>query len=74
MTYQIKITPKAFSDIESAIEYYNKVQTGLGKKFNTAIEIIFNQLKNTAASGSFLYDNIRYKVVKKFPFILFMKL
>ncbi len=70
MTYKIKISSTAFSDIQSAINYYNKVQTGLGKKFKLAIGIVFNQLKNIPASGSFLYENIRYRVVKKFPFII----
>ncbi len=70
MPHQIKISSKAFNDIQHAIDYYNKVQIGLGKKFNLATELILNQLKNTPSSGSFLYDNVRYRVVKQFPFII----
>ena len=70
MAHKIKISSKAFSDIQHAIDYYNKAQSGLGKRFNIAIDIIFNQLKNTPASGSFLYDSVRYRVVNKFPFII----
>lgn len=74
MFYKIKITPAAFNDLQKAIDYYNEQQKGLGKKFNTAIQTIFNQLKKVPASGSFMYDTVRYRVLKKFPYIILYEL
>ena len=58
MVFKIKITPAAFHDLQNGIDYYNKQQKGLGKKFNAAITAMFNQLKKVPASGSFMYDNV----------------
>jgi plasmid stabilization system protein ParE len=70
MPYKIKITPSAIIDLEKAIEYYNTEQKGLGKRFHVSIKKIFTQLVKVPASGSFMYDTVRYRVVKKFPFII----
>ncbi len=70
MSCSIKITPTAFKDLQKSIDYYNDQQKGLGKKFNTAIQSIFSQLRKVPASGSFMYDNVRYRVLKKFPYVI----
>ena len=70
MAYKIKITPTAFNDLQNSIDYYNKQQKGLGIKFNNVIQITFIELKKEPASGSFIYDSVRYKVIKKIPYII----
>lgn len=70
MAYKIKITPSAFNDIQNSFDYYNKQKNGLGKKFNSDIQKTFTNLKKVPQSGSFLYDTVRYKVLKKFPYII----
>ena len=74
MAYTIKITPTAFNDLQNSIDYYNEQQKGLGKKFNTAIQNAFTQLKRVPASGYFMYDNVRYRVISKFPYIILYEL
>lgn len=74
MSYIIKVTPTAFNDLQKAIDYYNEQQKGLGKKFNLAIREIFAQLKKVPKAGSFMYDNVRFRVLKQFPFILLYEL
>ena len=74
MAYKIKITPTAFNDLQNSIDYYNKQQKGLGIKFNNVIQITFIELKKEPASGSFIYDSVRYKVIKKFPYIILYEL
>lgn len=69
-----KITPAAFNDLQKAIDYYNEQQKGLGKKFNNAIKLMFSQLKKVPASGSFIYDTVRYRVLKRFPYIIIYEL
>lgn len=70
MNCTVKISPTAFNDLQKGIDYYNSMQKGLGKKFNSAVKSIFAELKKTPASGSFMYDNVRYPVLKQFPYII----
>ena len=70
MSYKIKVTPSAFNDLQNAIDYYNEQQKGLGKKFHLSTSKVFNQLKKVPTSGSFMYDNVRFRVLKQFPFII----
>lgn len=74
MPYQIKITPTAFNDLQKAIEYYNSEQKGLGKKFHSAVKSMFAQLIKVPASGSFMYDTVRYRVIRKYPYIILYEL
>jgi plasmid stabilization system protein ParE len=74
MSYKIKITPTAFNDLQKAIEYYNGEQKGLGKKFHVAVKIMFGQLIKVPASGSFMYDTVRYRVMHKYPYIILYEL
>ncbi len=74
MPYKIKITPTAFNDLQKAIEYYNGEQKGLGKKFHAAVKKMFVQLVKVPASGSFIYDTVRYRVMHKYPYILLYEL
>jgi plasmid stabilization system protein ParE len=74
MPYKIKITPTAFNDLQKAIEYYNGEQKGLGKKFHAAVKTMFAQLIKVPASGSFMYDTVRYRVMHKYPYIILYEL
>ncbi len=74
MPYKIKITPTAFNDLQKAIEYYNSEQKGLGKKFHASVKTMFAQLIKVPASGSFMYDTVRYRVMHKYPYIILYEL
>ena len=70
MPIKIKITPSSENDIKQAVDFYNKVQKGLGKEFRNELKAKVNELKIVPASGSFLYEKVRYRVIKRFPFII----
>jgi len=74
MNYKIKLTPSALNDLQNAIDYYNEQQKGLGKKFNLSIKKMFSQLRKVPTSGSFIYENVRFRVLKQFPFIILYEL
>jgi len=74
MNYKIKLTPSALNDLQNAIDYYNEQQKGLGKKFNLSIKKMFSQLRKVPTSGSFMYENVRFRVLKQFPFIILYEL
>ena len=66
----LKITPVAFNEIQTAIEYYNRQTKGLGEKFRNEIVRSFAKIRKMPKASSFLYDTVRYKVVAKYPFII----
>jgi plasmid stabilization system protein ParE len=74
MAYTIKISPTAFDDLQKGIDYYNEQQKGLGKKFKSAIQTKFSEIKKVPTSGSFMYDTVRYRVLKQFPYIILYEL
>jgi plasmid stabilization system protein ParE len=67
--YQIKIEPEAQLDIQESIDWYNKRQAGLGRKFYSAIKLEFiNLAKNP--NYQIRYDKVRCIPIKKFPFLM----
>jgi plasmid stabilization system protein ParE len=69
MAFKIKLEPKAFEDIQEAIEYYNEQQVGLGKRFHKTIKLAFDTLKNDPFF-QIKYDEVRCFYTKPFPFLI----
>jgi plasmid stabilization system protein ParE len=69
MSFKIKIEPEARLDIQEAINWYNKQQKGLAKKFHEAIISHFDSLKKNP-HFEIRYDNIHCLPLKKFPYML----
>jgi plasmid stabilization system protein ParE len=68
--YMVKIEPEALADIQEITNWYNKAQTGLGKRFqNTAIKQI-NTLNKDPQIYPVRYKEIRCVLVKKFPYMV----
>lgn len=74
MSYVVKITPAAFVDIKTGIEYYNGEQKGLGKRFSGVIEKAITKIKEMPFSASIAYDDVRYKVVHEFPYVILYRI
>ena len=70
MTFKIVIEPRALADVQSAINYYDEQQAGLGKKFNTVLEKHISYLiKNPFFQVA--YKDYRVLPLKKYPFVIF---
>lgn len=69
MAFKIIIYREAIEDIQSAIDYYNEQQSGLGKRFHTKVKSTFKELKT---NPFFLvrYDEVRCRLVNKFPYLV----
>jgi ParE toxin of type II toxin-antitoxin system, parDE len=68
--YKIHIDEDAFDDIQSAANWYNNQQQGLGIKFTAQVKLQINSLKLHPHKCSIKYLNIRCLLVKKFPFLI----
>lgn len=69
MAFKIKIEPDARLDIQESIDWYNKQQKGLGKKFHSAI---LNSIESLIKSPHFemRYDNVHCLPLNKYPFMI----
>jgi len=74
MQYSLKITPKARDDMQRSIDYYNDQQKGLGKRFASVIKETMASIKKMPLAASLIYEGERYKVVAKFPYVIFYRI
>ena len=68
--YLLAYSQGSIKDIEEAVDYYNKQQSGLGNKFIADIEKTLASIKRNPFHASVKYDNIRCAGLKKFPFAI----
>ena len=69
MPFTVFIEPRALTDIQNAIDYYDEQLPGLGERFNTAIE------KHIEAIAINPFYQVRYKdyralPINKFPYMI----
>ena len=69
MSFIVFIEPRALTDIQKAMNYYDNCQTGLGKKFETVVDKhILTISKNPFFQ--IRYNGVRCLPVKTFPFMI----
>ena len=74
MKNKIKLSPKALDDIRNGAVYYNEQQKGLGKSFKVVINKTLDEVREMPLSASIVYEDVRYKVVENFPYIILYKI
>jgi toxin ParE1/3/4 len=67
--YKIAIEPRAFGEIQQAIDYYNERQKGLGKRFLSSVKKTVEIIRESPFY-QIRYDDVRCLLVKRFPFML----
>lgn len=68
--YKVFISPRAISDIQNAINYYNSKQDKLGNKFYNDLKKQIASLVNLPFSRAIRYDDVRFAVINKFPYAI----
>jgi hypothetical protein len=68
LKFSIKYAPDALQEIKQIVDYYNSLADGLGFRFKKNLLSAINILKLNPAYNSFRYDDVRFAVVKKFPY------
>jgi hypothetical protein len=69
MHFRIDIHIEAINDIQQAIDYYNEQQSGLGKRFHSAVKQTFKEL-SVNPFFQVRYDNVRCRLTRKFPYLI----
>jgi plasmid stabilization system protein ParE len=67
--FKIVVYDDAIADFNKALDYYRNISPALTKKFHSAVNTAFNDLKKNPFY-QIRYDNFRLKLVKKFPYLL----
>jgi len=67
---QIKISEAAGKDVRSTYKYYTSIEKDLGIRFKTEFYSKLEDLKKVPTSGFFLYNKVRCRVLKVFPYII----
>jgi plasmid stabilization system protein ParE len=67
-SFLIQYAPEALEEIQHVINYYNSVSAKLGNRFKRNLLQEIKSLKYNPTYNSFRYDEVRFAVVKKFPY------
>ncbi len=68
--YTVVFSPLALDDIEQTVDYYQKQQPELGKRFAAQLQLRLNAIKRNPFFASVRYDDIRCTAIKKFPYLV----
>jgi hypothetical protein len=61
-------TSASIEHIKGIVRWYNERQKGLGQRFKSHLKDELRLVKKNPFYLSFRYDNIRFAVLKKFPY------
>lgn len=64
----VKYAPEVLQEIQHAVDYYNSLSDGLGKRFKQNLLNAIKAAKLNPTYNSFRYDDVRFAMVKKFPY------
>ncbi|MES2139449.1 MAG: type II toxin-antitoxin system RelE/ParE family toxin [Bacteroidota bacterium] len=67
--FKIVLYDDAISDFNKTLTYYRNISPAVAKKFHSAVNTSFNDLKKSPFY-QIRYDNFRLKIVKKFLCLL----
>jgi len=68
---KLRYTDRAKSDVELALEWYEKQRHGLGFEFLDCIETALKEILTFPEMYQLCYSNFRRNVIRRFPFSIF---
>lgn len=66
--FKLSFSPESLKEIERVVIFYNDASTGLGTRFKKNLLTELAAIIQNPFTRSFRYDNVRFAVVKKFPY------
>jgi plasmid stabilization system protein ParE len=68
--YKTIILPLAKEDIREAAKWYNKQQTGLGKRFTAEVREKVHFIRQYPTASNVRYNSVRTALLNVFPFMI----
>jgi plasmid stabilization system protein ParE len=72
--YTLKFKPEVFNDIKVAYDWYESQRTGLGEDFLLTLEASYSEITRAPEMYQPIYQTIRRKLLRRFPYGLFFVL
>jgi toxin ParE1/3/4 len=69
VSYFIKINKRALNDIQKALNYYDKIDTSIGDKFQKNIDKAIRIIANSPFF-QIRYSDVHCLLVQKFPYMI----
>lgn len=66
--FKVAYSPESLQEIKRIVEWYNEASPGLGERFKKNLLNEIATIKKSPFTRSFRYDEVRFAVVKKFPY------
>lgn len=66
--YKLAFSPESLLETERIVGFYNDASKGLGDRFKKNLLSELASIRKNPFTRSFRYDNVRFAVVKKFPY------
>jgi len=64
----------ALRDLEIGTAYYQLQQKGLRKRFEKQVHTTFKKIQKFPLAASIAYENVRYQIMERFPYIILYEL
>jgi toxin ParE1/3/4 len=71
MTRRFTIRPRAERDIQSAYDWYESREPGLGEEFLEAAQKRLEEIRDFPESCPVIYRDVRRAVLSRFPYLVF---
>lgn len=68
LLFKLAFSPESLSEIERIVSFYNDASIGLGERFKKNLLTELTSIKRNPFTRSYRYDDVRFAVVKKFPY------
>lgn len=73
MNFKVKLLPDAFLDIKEIIDWYNRAQGGLGKKFYESLKSKLKTISTNPIHFQLSFKESRSASIDKFPYQIHFK-
>jgi len=66
--YKAVYSPESIQEIKNIVEWYSDISPELGRRFKNALLTEIAAIKKAPFARSLRYDDVRFAVVKNFPY------
>jgi plasmid stabilization system protein ParE len=74
MSFRLVVRPEAEQDVAEARDWYDRQREGLGGEFLTAVEEMFDRLRESPQLYAVGYKGVRPARLKRFPYVVYYRI
>jgi len=67
----IELKPEVYDDLKTAYDWYESQRIGLGEDFLLTLEDSYAKIARTPKAYQLIYQSVRRKLVRRFPYGVF---